>query len=118
MVQNEPVYDITVVPKQVKPLIRLSFVNCWVLIKKALINVWPRPGFIRPIPYLGFEKQLSAQQYASFQERLSEFPGFYTERSVRTYPDSIASHNFWVILARLQMPLSKAQAGIIVRAII
>lgn len=92
LVQNEPVYDLMVIPREVKPFDTLEFCR--------LIGL-DKPGFdkrfnkaIRYSRYTSsiFEKQLSAITYATFQEKLSEFPGFYVQnRSVRKYPDSIAA---------------------------
>ncbi|MGV3508968.1 MAG: penicillin-binding protein 2 [Sphingobacteriaceae bacterium] len=92
LVQNEPVYDLMVIPKEVKPFDTLEFCR--------LIGI-DKPGFdkrfkkaVRYSRYTSsiFEKQLSAVTYATFQEKLSEFPGFYVQnRSVRRYPDSIAA---------------------------
>lgn len=92
LVQNDPIYDITVNPKEVKPFDTLAFCK--------LINI-DKEGFdkrfIKAVKYSPnresiFEKQLSVQLYASFQERLHEFPGFYIQpRTVRTYPDSVAA---------------------------
>jgi penicillin-binding protein 2 len=92
LVQNEPIYDITVNPKEVKPFDTLAFCK--------LIGI-DKPGFdkrfAKALKYSRnresiFEKQLSVELYASFQERLFEFPGFYVQpRTVRTYPDSVAA---------------------------
>src|SRR5690554_4437696 len=39
-----------------------------------------------------FEKQISARNYAQLQEHLYKFKGFYVQnRTVRTYPDSVAA---------------------------
>ena len=92
LVQNEPVYDIMVVPRQVKPFDTLEF--CKLLnidtarfhkqFAKAAANSRVRPSV--------FEKQLSLETYAAFQERLFEFPGFYVQPNTkRVYPDSIAA---------------------------
>lgn len=92
LVQNEPVYDLMVVPKEVKPFDTLEFCK--------LIGI-DKPGFdkrfSKAIRYSRhtssiFEKQLSALTYASFQEQLYKFPGFYVQnRFVRRYPDSTAA---------------------------
>jgi penicillin-binding protein 2 len=91
LVQNEPVYDVMVIPNEVKPFDTLEFCR--------LIGI-DKPGFdkrfkkaIKYSRYTSsiFEKQLSALTYAAFQEKLSNYPGFYVlNRSVRNYPDSIA----------------------------
>jgi penicillin-binding protein 2 len=92
LVQNEPIYDIMVNPKEVKAFDTLAFCKL-IGIDKAGFN----KRFAKAIRYSPshesiFEKQLSVELYASFQERLFEFPGFYVQpRTVRTYPDSIAA---------------------------
>jgi penicillin-binding protein 2 len=92
LVQNEVFYDITVIPKQVKPFDTIEF--CKLLnIDKAEFDTRFQKA-LKYSPYLSspFEKQLSAQAFASIQERLSEFPGFFwTPRYLRTYPDSVAA---------------------------
>ncbi len=92
LAQNEPVYDVMVIPKEVKPFDTLEFCR--------LIGI-DKPGFdkrfnkaIKYSRYTAsiFEKQLSAVTFATFQEKLSDFPGFFVQnRSVRRYPDSIAA---------------------------
>ena len=45
-----------------------------------------------------FEKQLSVETYATLQEKLYKFPGFYVEaRTLRKYPLPIAAHLFGYI---------------------
>lgn len=92
LVQNEPFYDIMVIPKQVKPFDTLEFCKLLEINKADFDKRFEKA--IRYSPNLAsvFEKQLSAQTYAAFQERLSEFPGFFSStRYLRTYPDSVAA---------------------------
>jgi penicillin-binding protein 2 len=92
LVQNEPFYDIMVIPKQVKPFDTTEFCRLLGLDKAGFYKRWNKA--IKYSPYLSsvFEKQLSVNTYASLQERLSEFPGFYSStRYLRTYPDSVAA---------------------------
>lgn len=92
MVQNEPVYDITVVPKQVKAFDTVEFCKLLGIDREGFDKRMAKARVYSPYRTSIFEKQVSAQQYASFQERLSEFPGFDTQkRSLRTYPDSAAA---------------------------
>jgi penicillin-binding protein 2 len=92
MVQNEPVYDITVVPKQVKAFDTVEFCKLLGIDRQGFDKRMTKARVYSPYRTSVFEKQVSAQQYASFQERLSEFPGFDTQqRPVRTYPDSAAA---------------------------
>jgi penicillin-binding protein 2 len=76
MVQNEPVYDITVVPKQVKAFDTVEFCKLLGIDREGFDKRMAKARVYSPYRTSIFEKQVSAQQYASFQERLSEFPGF------------------------------------------
>ncbi|RYU90824.1 penicillin-binding protein 2 [Mucilaginibacter terrigena] len=92
MVQNEPIYDIMVIPKQVKPFDTVEFCKLLGIDKEGFDKRFAKAKVYSPRLASVFEKQLSLQAYASFQERLSEFPGFYPQRrSVRIYPDSAAA---------------------------
>jgi len=92
LVQNQAFYDIMVVPKQVKPFDTLEFCNLLGIDKPEFYKRWTKAikySTTLPSP---FEKQLSAQTFATLQERLSEFPGFYSNtRYLRNYPDSAAA---------------------------
>ncbi|QHS54026.1 penicillin-binding protein 2 [Mucilaginibacter sp. 14171R-50] len=92
MVQNEPIYDIMVVPKQVKPFDTVEFCKLLGIDKEGFDKRFAKAKVYSPIRASVFEKQLTLQSYAAFQERLSEFQGFYpVQRSVRSYPDSAAA---------------------------
>ncbi len=92
LVQNEPFYDIWVTPKEVKPFDTLEFCRLLSITKDDFNKQFTKAvKYSRNLASI-FEKQLSPQVYAAFQERLSEFPGFYSEvRYLRTYPDSVAA---------------------------
>lgn len=93
LVQNEPVYDLMVIPREVKPFDTLAFCKLIGIDKKGFDKRFKKARNYSPFKASIFEKQLSVQTYASFQERLSEFSGFYVQnRTVRHYPDSIAAH--------------------------
>lgn len=92
LVQNEPVYDLMVIPNEVKPFDTLEFCRLIGIDKQGFDTRFKKA--VRYSRYTSsiFEKQLSALTYAAFQEKLYEFPGFYVlNRSVRRYPDSIAA---------------------------
>jgi penicillin-binding protein 2 len=92
LVQNEPVYDIMVIPKQVQAFDTLEFCRLLGIDKEGFRKRFEKAQSHSRYRASIFEKQLSAQMYASFQEKMFEFPGFYVQpRTVRTYPDSIAS---------------------------
>lgn len=93
LVQNEPVYDIMVIPKDVKPFDTLAFCSLIGIDKAGFDKRFKKAKNYSPYRASIFEKQLSAATYASLQERLYQFPGFFEQkRTVRSYPDSIASH--------------------------
>jgi len=93
LVQNEPVYDLMVVPREVKPFDTLQFCKLVGIDKNGFDRRFKKARSYSPYKASIFEKQLSVQIYASFQEQLSNFPGFFVQnRTVRRYPDSIAAH--------------------------
>jgi penicillin-binding protein 2 len=93
LVQNEPVYDLMVIPRQTKSLDTLEFCNLIGITKEEFIAKMTKARRYSPFKASIFEKQLSARLYAGFQERLFEYPGFYVQnRTVRKYPDSTAAH--------------------------
>lgn len=93
LVQNEPVYDIMVTPKEVKPFDTLELCRLLNIDKAGFDKRWAKAVAYSKYKASVFEKQLSARQFASLQERLySDFPGFfYQPRTVRVYPDSTAA---------------------------
>ena len=93
LVQNEPVYDLMVVPREVKHFDTLEFCKLIGINKAGFDKRFKKARSYSPYKASIFEKQLSVQIYASFQEKLSDFPGFFVQnRTVRRYPDSIAAH--------------------------
>ena len=92
MVQSESVYDIMVIPKQVKIFDTLEFCRLLGITRDEYDKRMLKAKKYSPWRQSVFEKQLSPQLYASFQERYSEFPGFYSlQRPIRKYPDSSAA---------------------------
>lgn len=92
LVQNEPFYDIMVTPLEVKPFDTVEFCKMLGIDRDEFNRRWEKAWKYSPRLPSVFEKQLTAQAYASIQERLSEFPGFYsTPRYLRNYPDSVAA---------------------------
>ncbi len=93
LVQNEHVYDILVTPKQVHDFDTLEFCRLLQINKDEFDKRWQKAKTYSNFRPSIFEKQMSARLYNSFQEHLFEFPGFFVQqRSVRTYPDSVAAH--------------------------
>lgn len=92
LVQNEPVYDIMVTPREVKPFDTLKLCQLLDIDKAGFDKRFKKAVTYSRVLASAFEKQLPLRAYASFQEHLFEFPGFSgVQRSVRTYPDSVAA---------------------------
>lgn len=93
IVQNDPIYDLYVVPKQVKEidtaqlceLLSISKEEFNKRMKKAIDYSKYRPSI--------FLKQLTSEDYTRFLEHNYNFPGFYGEiRTTRKYPYRSAAH--------------------------
>lgn len=92
LVQNEPVYDLLVTPREVKEIDTALFCELVDIDKEGFIKRFNKAKSYSPYKASIFEKQLSAQVYAALQEHLYKFRGFYVQnRTVRNYPDSIAA---------------------------
>ncbi len=92
LVSNDLVYDITVIPKEVKPFDTLEFCRLIGIDKPEFDKRFTKAIKYSPNLSSPFEKQLSPQLTASLQERLSEFQGFSVQpHPIRTYPDSVAA---------------------------
>ena len=92
LVQNELVYDVTVIPKNIKPFDTLEFCKLIGITKDEFQKKLKKAIAYSPNLESPFDKQLSPELFASLQERMSEFPGFSIQpHPVRTYPDSTAA---------------------------
>jgi penicillin-binding protein 2 len=95
LVQNEPVYDLLVIPNQVKPFDTLDLCNTIGIDKKGFDKRFHKASSQSRYQPSVFEKQLSVQIYAALQEKLARFPGFLVQnRTIRHYPDSVAGQFF------------------------
>lgn len=93
LVANTPVYDIMVVPREVKNLDTLglsTLLNVPIdqvrerLRKAREYSVW-KPS--------EFERQITSEQYATIAVHLYKYPGFYAQsRTLRTYPPHLGAH--------------------------
>ncbi|WP_255501594.1 penicillin-binding protein 2 [Olivibacter sp. SDN3] len=92
LVQNEPVYDLMVTPREVKSFDTLALCELIGVDKEGFDKRFQKAVNFSPYRASVFEKQLSAQIYARLQEKLYQFRGFYVQnRTVRSYPDSVAA---------------------------
>ena len=95
LVYNEAAYDLMVLPKKIKNLDTVDFCNLLGITKDVFIRKMKKAVQAPNSPRKQsiFEKQLSPREYASLQERLYRFPGFYVQsRTLRKYPKKIAAH--------------------------
>ncbi len=93
LVQNTPIYDLMVVPREVKGLDTVRFCRLFRLplpelragLKAARTFSRVRPSVLLP--------KLSVQDFAAVQDELMDFPGFYINaRTERGYPHRSLSH--------------------------
>jgi penicillin-binding protein 2 len=93
LVYNEAVYDLMVIPGQVKEMDTLEFCKLIdISIDDFRRNFEKARRYSRFAPSI-FERQLSKQTYGQLQERLFKFRGFYVvPRTLRKYPRPIAAH--------------------------
>lgn len=93
MVYNEAAYDLMVIPQQIEAFDTLEFCNMLNLTKEQVISRLNKAKSYSRFKSSVFEKQLSAKTYATFQEKLYLFKGFFVEtRTIRQYPESSAAH--------------------------
>jgi penicillin-binding protein 2 len=99
LVFNQPAYDIMVVMREVKNLDTLDFCRTVHITKeqftKRMEDIKNRnlnPGY-SSYTEQSFMNQLSAEEFAVFQEKLFKFPGFYIQRrTIRQYTYNVAAH--------------------------
>jgi len=92
LVQNEPVYDLLVTPREVKDIDTALLCELVGIDKEGFKRRMEAARSYSPYKASQFEKQIPATAYAKLQEHLYKFRGFYVQnRTVRSYPDSIAA---------------------------
>ncbi len=93
LVQNEPVYDLMVIPNDVKNIDTLALCSILGIDKEEFLKQMHRAKVRSNYRPTAFLKQISVNTYAALMERLFLFPGFMVQpRSIRVYPDSVAAH--------------------------
>lgn len=96
VVNNEAVYDLVMIPNQVKDVDTLKLCNLLEITPEEFVEsvkkVRKSKGYSNFKPQVLF-KQIPAEVYARLQEFLYQFPGFYSQvRAVRHYPRRNAAH--------------------------
>ncbi len=98
LVYNEPVYDLMIIPKQAKNIDSLELCRLIGISPDEYSDKYKKAKTYSPVKASVFEKQLSVETYATFQEKLYKFPGFFVQlRTLRKYPDPMAAHLFGYI---------------------
>ena len=110
IVQNEPVYDLMVIPNEVKPFDTVALANALEIsiedVRKNLKKARGKSNY-QSTP---FSKQISVQSYARLQEIMYRFPGFSTQdRTIRHYPDSVAGQLFGYVKEVSQVDIDKSE---------
>lgn len=92
LVENEPVFDIMCVPKEVETEQKEDFcklVNLEPETYDKILEKARRYSYVKPSIFL---KQLPFEEFAALQDRLVDFKGFYVSpRTVRAYPHKSAA---------------------------
>lgn len=93
LVANQLSYDIMVIPREVKPLDTVAFCTLLKITKEEFIEkIATASHYSTRIPST-FLQQVSKDDYASLQEILYKFKGFYIQkRSLREYPKNSAAN--------------------------
>jgi penicillin-binding protein 2 len=95
LVYNEAAYDLMVIPKRVKNIDTADLCNMLQIKKEDIIaklSKMKKQKFSSFRPEV-FEGEISLETYATLQEKLYKFPGFFVQaRTLRKYPMRIAPH--------------------------
>ncbi|AKQ46507.1 peptidoglycan glycosyltransferase [Rufibacter radiotolerans] len=93
LVENTPVYDLMVVPKEAKAIDTLKFcqlVGMTLPEYREKIKAAKAYSYVKSSPFL---QRLTNAEFAAIQDNLVDFPGFYINaRTVRGYPHKSLAH--------------------------
>ncbi len=90
LAQNQPTYDLMVTPNEVKPFDTLSLCNIIGISKAEFDKKFHKAVVQSRYQSSIFQKLLSVETYATLQERMANYKGFFVQkRTIRYYPDSI-----------------------------
>ncbi len=93
MVGNQPAYDVMVIPREVQPLDTLEFCSLLGIDKKTFISKMEKARVYSPRLPSVLVPQLSKEDYATLQEKMRHFVGFYIQkRSLRYYTTNSAAN--------------------------
>ena len=90
---NQAVYDLMVIPRQVKDIDTNEFCSLLGITKDDFIERLSKAKQFSTYKSSIFEKQIPGEMYATLQEKLYKFTGFYAQpRTLRKYPGNSAAH--------------------------
>jgi len=90
---NQAVYDLMVIPRQVAVLDTVEFCRLLDITREDFVEKMNKARSFSRVKASIFEKQISAETYATFQEKLFKFKGFFAQpRTLRKYPNNTAAH--------------------------
>ena len=93
LVYNEAVYDLMVVPGQVKEIDTAEFCQLLGISQESFVENMTKARKYSRIKASVFVSQISKEDYAHIVEILYRYPGFYFQtRTLRHYPKAIAAH--------------------------
>ena len=93
LVYNEAIYDLMVIPRQVKNLDTLSFCSVINISRESFNERMSKARRYSSFSPSVFLAQITKEEYGRIAECLHQFPGYYFQtRSVRNYPYPIAAH--------------------------
>lgn len=93
LVYNNPIFELMIVPKEFQVQDTTRFLKLFGITKEHLIESYQaarKYSWVKPSTFI---KQISTTDFAKIQDYLIDYPGlFIMTRSVRSYPNPIASH--------------------------
>lgn len=93
LVANQPSYDLMVIPRNVTPFDSIALCELLVISKEELIKRLNKARHYSPRLPSPVVAQLSKIEYASLQEKIRKFKGFYIQkRSSRDYQTTIGAN--------------------------
>lgn len=86
LVSNQPSYDVMVIPREVKDLDTLEFINLLGISRESFDNILKRAWVYSPRLPSVVVPQMNKAEYASLSEKMYKYRGFYIQRrSLRDY---------------------------------
>ena len=93
LVANQPAYDVMVTPREVGPMDTLEFCSLLNITKENFKKRYSKAYTYSPWRPSVFIAQLSKEEYASLQEKMHKYEGFFIQkRSLRNYKTTSAAN--------------------------